>query len=214
MSASKDRARVKFQNIRDEQMALSGLWEDEQIAEAYASIPDGWRLLNENLPPVSKKQRVTIYIDSDVFQALKAEGMNWQKRARAILRSYVSLRQRKQLEKYQPELQQLLQNWSQRDLVQNEEMHHASKLFSAVARMQGLEYLKALDALTFAMENYEKARENIANFWQELPDDEQDLVEQASTEIEDAELEKLRKMIEKRLKSLDYDPNSSNANLD
>ena len=70
--------------------------EDAAIAAGIAADPDTAEL-NDGffqtatrgrppLPDKDRKRRVTMYLDPDVLDRLKAEGRGWQTRANAILR--------------------------------------------------------------------------------------------------------------------------------
>ncbi len=43
------------------------------------------------LPPEARKKRVTLHLDPDVLERLKAEGKGWQTRANAALRKVLGL---------------------------------------------------------------------------------------------------------------------------
>lgn len=43
------------------------------------------------LPQAERKQRVTMYLDRDLIEALKADGRGWQTRANALLRKAAGL---------------------------------------------------------------------------------------------------------------------------
>ena len=76
------------------------IWTDEDWANAKPvwDYPELVELLQKHgklgRPPLSekeRKQRVTIYLDRDVLERLKADGKGWQTRANAKLREVLGL---------------------------------------------------------------------------------------------------------------------------
>ncbi len=66
-------------------------WTEEDFARAKPldAYPDLARIVRQGrpaLPEDERKQRVTIYLDRDVVERLKAGGKGWQTRANAALR--------------------------------------------------------------------------------------------------------------------------------
>lgn len=58
-------------------------------AKPFSADPDLARIIRQGRPPLPedvKKQRVTIYLDRDLVERLKAGGKGWQTRANAALR--------------------------------------------------------------------------------------------------------------------------------
>jgi uncharacterized protein (DUF4415 family) len=75
-------------------------WTDEDFARAKPvwDYPDLVEFLQKNgqlgrrpLPEGERKKRVTLYLDPDVLDRLKAEGKGWQTRANAALRKALGL---------------------------------------------------------------------------------------------------------------------------
>lgn len=59
-----------------------------------SEIPELADLVRRGRPPLAedaRKQRVTMYLDRDVLERLKAEGKGWQTRANALLRKAAGL---------------------------------------------------------------------------------------------------------------------------
>ena len=72
----------------------------ELDAECFArskpssEIPELADLVRRGRPPLAedaRKQRVTMYLDRDVLERLKADGKGWQTRANALLRKAAGL---------------------------------------------------------------------------------------------------------------------------
>lgn len=75
-------------------------WTDEDWARArpvtdFPEIADILRrhgkLGRPPLPETERKQRVTLYLDRDIVDALKADGKGWQTRANAALRKALGI---------------------------------------------------------------------------------------------------------------------------
>ena len=63
-------------------------------AKPSSEIPELADLVRRGRPPLAedaRKQRVTMYLDRDVLERLKAEGKGWQTRANALLRKAAGL---------------------------------------------------------------------------------------------------------------------------
>ena len=63
-------------------------------AKPLDAFPELARLVRQGRPPLpeaERKQRVTIYLDREVVERLKAEGKGWQTRANARLRKALGL---------------------------------------------------------------------------------------------------------------------------
>ena len=59
-----------------------------------SEIPELADLVRRGRPPLAedaRKQRVTMYLDRDLIEALKADGRGWQTRANALLRKAAGL---------------------------------------------------------------------------------------------------------------------------
>lgn len=59
-----------------------------------SEIPELADLVRRGRPPLAddaRKQRVTMYLDRDVLERLKADGKGWQTRANALLRKAAGL---------------------------------------------------------------------------------------------------------------------------
>ena len=57
-------------------------------------IPELAEVIRRGRPPLpqdERKQRVTMYLDRDLIEALKADGRGWQTRANALLRKAAGL---------------------------------------------------------------------------------------------------------------------------
>lgn len=70
-----------------EAVELDEAWFRE--AKPLSAYPDLARIVRQGrpaLPEDERKQRVTIYLDRDVVERLKAGGKGWQTRANAALR--------------------------------------------------------------------------------------------------------------------------------
>lgn len=71
-------------------------WTEADFARAKPldAFPDLARIIRQGRPPLDeadRKQRVTIYLDRDVVDRLKADGKGWQTRANAGLRKMLGL---------------------------------------------------------------------------------------------------------------------------
>lgn len=69
---------------------------DDELARMRPldAYPDLARIIRQGRPPLpeeEKKQRVTLYLDRDVVERLKADGKGWQTRANAKLRKALGL---------------------------------------------------------------------------------------------------------------------------
>ncbi len=63
-------------------------------AKPSSEIPELADLVRRGRPPLAedaRKQRVTMYLDRDVLERLKADGKGWQTRANALLRKAAGL---------------------------------------------------------------------------------------------------------------------------
>jgi len=78
--------------------------DDQWFAEAkpLSAFPELVEILEKNgklgrppLPESEKKQRVTMYLDRDIIETLKADGKGWQTRANATLRKALKLKAQK-----------------------------------------------------------------------------------------------------------------------
>ena len=65
--------------------------EDGEVRDLDAAFFKGARRGRPAMLDALKKQRVTIMLDPDVLQALKADGRGWQTRANAKLRKALGL---------------------------------------------------------------------------------------------------------------------------
>ena len=68
--------------------------EDFALFKPSSEIPELADLVRRGRPPMAedaRKQRVTMYLDRDVLERLKADGKGWQKRANALLRKAAGL---------------------------------------------------------------------------------------------------------------------------
>jgi len=71
-------------------------WTDEDFAQAKPldAFPDLTKIVRQGrptLPEAERKQRVTMYLDRDVIDALKENGRGWQTRANQKLRDALGL---------------------------------------------------------------------------------------------------------------------------
>jgi uncharacterized protein (DUF4415 family) len=75
-------------------------WTDEDFARArpvwafpelVAILQHHGKLGRPPLPPEDRKRRVTLHLDPDVLDRLKADGKGWQTRANAALRQVLGL---------------------------------------------------------------------------------------------------------------------------
>ncbi len=68
---------------------------DFALFRPTAEIPELVELLRRQgrpaLPPEQRKRRVTLHLDPDVLERLKADGRGWQTRANAALRKALGL---------------------------------------------------------------------------------------------------------------------------
>ena len=79
--------RKSYIDEEGEAVELDEAWFRE--AKPLSAFPDLARIVRQGRPPLpedEKKQRVTIYLDRDVVERLKAGGKGWQTRANAALR--------------------------------------------------------------------------------------------------------------------------------
>lgn len=63
-------------------------------AKPSTEIPELAEVIRRGRPPLpqdERKQRVTMYLDRDLIDALKADGRGWQTRANALLRKAAGL---------------------------------------------------------------------------------------------------------------------------
>lgn len=63
-------------------------------AKPSTEIPELAEVIRRGRPPLpqdERKQRVTMYLDRDLIEALKADGRGWQTRANALLRKAAGL---------------------------------------------------------------------------------------------------------------------------
>lgn len=63
-------------------------------AKPSTEIPELAEVIRRGRPPLpqdERKQRVTMYLDRDLIEALKANGRGWQTRANALLRKAAGL---------------------------------------------------------------------------------------------------------------------------
>jgi len=67
--------------------------EDIDYSDATATDADFWLGAEVNLPAV--KQQVTLRLDPDIIEFFKADGLGYQTRINAVLRSYVKAHQPK-----------------------------------------------------------------------------------------------------------------------
>jgi uncharacterized protein (DUF4415 family) len=65
--------------------------EDIDFSDIPRTTPEFWAnaVIRKGLKPVAKKQQVTVRIDSDVLEYLRAEGSGYQTKINQLLRSYV-----------------------------------------------------------------------------------------------------------------------------
>lgn len=59
------------------------VWDFPELVE---TLQRHGKLGRPPLPEAARKQRVTLYLDRDIVEALKADGKGWQTRANAALR--------------------------------------------------------------------------------------------------------------------------------
>jgi uncharacterized protein (DUF4415 family) len=81
----------------DEILELDEQWFREakptrEIPELVEILERHGKLGRPTLPPEERKQRVTMYLDRDVVDALKENGRGWQTRANQKLRQALGLR--------------------------------------------------------------------------------------------------------------------------
>lgn len=63
-------------------------------AKPSTEIPELAEVIRRGRPPLpqdERKQRVTMYLDRDLVEVLKADGRGWQTRANALLRKAAGL---------------------------------------------------------------------------------------------------------------------------
>ena len=72
-------------------IAALGQVHREPIALGPHRIQDARRIQTTCIDDDARKQRVTMYIDRDVLERLKADGKGWQTRANALLRKAAGL---------------------------------------------------------------------------------------------------------------------------
>lgn len=84
----------------DEILELDDQWFAE--AKPVSAFPELVEILEKNgklgrppLPESERKQRVTMYLDRDIVDKLKADGKGWQTRANATLRKALKLKAQK-----------------------------------------------------------------------------------------------------------------------
>lgn len=69
--------------------------EDFALFRPTSDFPELVEILRRHgrpvLPPEARKRRVTMYLDPDVLDRLKADGRGWQTRANAALRKALGL---------------------------------------------------------------------------------------------------------------------------
>ncbi|RMC37514.1 BrnA antitoxin family protein [Paracoccus alkanivorans] len=71
--------------------------EDEEIRRAIADDPDTWeaspdaKVIRRGRPAGSNKSQVTVKLDNDVLEHLRAGGRGWQTRMNAALREALGL---------------------------------------------------------------------------------------------------------------------------
>lgn len=61
----------------------------EQERRYIASLPRGWRTLEEDVPTRPRKTRITLAVDTDVVKYYRAMGNGYQARMNATLRAYM-----------------------------------------------------------------------------------------------------------------------------
>ena len=66
-------------------------WSSEDFANAQPlnAFPELAQIIRQGrpaLPAEARKQRVTMYLDREIVERLKADGRGWQTRANAVLR--------------------------------------------------------------------------------------------------------------------------------
>lgn len=72
--------------------------EDAKIRRAIAADPDTWeaapdaRVIRRGRPAGTSKSQVTVKLDNDVLELLRAGGRGWQTRMNAALREALGLR--------------------------------------------------------------------------------------------------------------------------
>jgi uncharacterized protein (DUF4415 family) len=85
--------RKSYSDKDGEALELDEAWFRE--AKPTAEIPELVELLRRQgrpaLPPGQRKRRVTLHLDPDVLERLKADGKGWQTRANAALRKALGL---------------------------------------------------------------------------------------------------------------------------
>ena len=75
--------------LTDEDLArMRPVWDDPDLVDL---LQKAGKLGRPPLPEAEKKQRVTMYLDRDVVDRLKADGKGWQTRANARLRAALGL---------------------------------------------------------------------------------------------------------------------------
>ena len=92
--------RKSYIGTHDEILELDDQWFAE--AKPLSAFPELVEILEKNgklgrppLPESEKKQRVTMYLDRDIIEKLKADGKGWQTRANATLREALRLKAKK-----------------------------------------------------------------------------------------------------------------------
>ena len=65
--------------------------EDIDFSDIPKTTPEFWAngIVRKGLKPVLRKQQVTLRIDNDVLEYLKAQGEGYQTKINQLLRSYV-----------------------------------------------------------------------------------------------------------------------------
>jgi len=75
--------------LTDEDFAkMRPVWDFPELVEV---LQRAGKLGRPPLPEAEKKQRVTLYLDPDVLDRLKADGKGWQTRANAALRKALGI---------------------------------------------------------------------------------------------------------------------------
>jgi uncharacterized protein (DUF4415 family) len=85
--------RKSYIDADGEALELDDAWFRE--AKPTADLPELVEVLRRQgrpaLPPEERKRRVTLHLDPDVLERLKADGKGWQTRANAALRRALGL---------------------------------------------------------------------------------------------------------------------------